>query len=128
MRGHTLTVINQKDSTCTAEGYTGDQFCTTCEQIVTAGATIEKKAHSLTVINRKDATYDAEGYTGDEYCTTCEQIIHTGTVTPKLERPTDPQPELQNVCPWCGGVHEGFFQGIVSWFHSLLAGIFGAKY
>ena len=39
---------------------------------------------------------------------------------------TPTQPE--SVCPWCGGQHNGFFQGIIGWFHSILAMIFGARY
>ena len=39
---------------------------------------------------------------------------------------TPTQPE--SVCPWCGGQHVGFFQGIIGWFHSILAMIFGARY
>ena len=42
----------------------------------------------------------------------------------------DPQPEPQpeNLCKWCGKVHEGFFQKIIGFFHNILAAIFGAKY
>ena len=43
--------------------------------------------------------------------------------------PTDPLPtEPENVCPWCGGQHNGFFQKIIGFFHNILAQIFGAKY
>ena len=34
----------------------------------------------------------------------------------------------QSGCPWCGGVHEGFFQGIIGFFHGIFAKIFGARY
>ena len=40
--------------------------------------------------------------------------------------PDDPQPD--NLCPWCGSVHEGFFQGIIAFFHRIFAAIFGARY
>lgn len=33
-----------------------------------------------------------------------------------------------NGCPWCGKTHEGFFQGIVGFFHRIFARLFGAKY
>ena len=33
-----------------------------------------------------------------------------------------------NLCPWCGGRHEGFFAGLIAWFHNLFAAIFGARY
>ena len=41
---------------------------------------------------------------------------------------TDTPAPAGSVCPWCGGVHEGFFQGIVGWFHGILANLFGAKF
>lgn len=33
-----------------------------------------------------------------------------------------------DVCPWCGKTHDGFFQKIVGWFHSIFAKVFGNKY
>ena len=41
--------------------------------------------------------------------------------------PTDPQPD-PNMCHWCGKTHEGFFQGIIGFFHNIMAKIFGNKY
>ena len=41
-------------------------------------------------------------------------------------QPEEPQPE--NLCKWCGQVHEGFFGAIVGFFHRILAAIFGAKF
>ena len=41
--------------------------------------------------------------------------------------PEEPQPD-PNMCHWCGQVHEGFFQGIIGFFHRIFAAIFGAKY
>ena len=44
-------------------------------------------------------------------------------------QPDNPQPQPDpNMCHWCGQVHEGFFQSIVGWFHSIFARLFGAKY
>ena len=48
------------------------------------------------------------------------------TLTAKFEADTPAEPE--NVCPWCGGQHEGFFQKIIGFFHNIFAKIFGAKY
>ena len=41
-----LEVKNQKDATCTSEGYTGDSYCTSCGLLVEAGEVIEKLSHS----------------------------------------------------------------------------------
>lgn len=50
-----------------------------------------------------------------------------GTTDPGTTDPGTPAPAA-SVCPWCGGAHEGFFQGIVGWIHGILANIFGAKF
>lgn len=77
---HKITVINKKEATCTEKGYTGDEYCETCEQIITEGEDIKKLGHKITVINKKDATCTEEGYTGDEYCETCEKTLVKGNV------------------------------------------------
>ena len=48
-------------------------------------------------------------------------------LTPTVKYNYNP-PKPVNVCPWCGGVHEGFFQGIIGFFHGIFARIFGARY
>lgn len=60
-------------------------------------------------------------------------VTVTVTLIAIFEKDADPgQPggeeQQQSVCPWCGGAHEGFFQGIIGWFHSIFAAIFGARY
>ena len=41
---------------------------------------------------------------------------------------TDTPAPAGSVCPWCGGQHEGGLQGIIGFFHNILAKIFGNKY
>lgn len=43
---HTLTLENKKEATCTAEGYTGDEVCSVCKEVVKKGSVIEKTAHN----------------------------------------------------------------------------------
>ncbi len=43
-----ITVVNKKEATATSEGYTGDQKCRTCGQIVKKGTTIPKTNHTHT--------------------------------------------------------------------------------
>lgn len=33
-----------------------------------------------------------------------------------------------DVCKWCGKTHEGFFGGIIGFFHKIFAALFGARY
>lgn len=40
--GHTIEIQNKKAATETEAGYTGDEYCTTCKQVVTKGAEIPK--------------------------------------------------------------------------------------
>ena len=54
-------------------------------------------------------------------------VIENAPTTPDTPDTPDPEPQ-QSGCPWCGGEHVGFFQGIIGWFHSILARIFGARY
>ncbi|MCD8314978.1 MAG: hypothetical protein LUD44_05045, partial [Firmicutes bacterium] len=44
--GHTTEIQNVKDATCTEDGYTGDEICTVCGEIITAGETISATGHS----------------------------------------------------------------------------------
>ena len=43
---HTLTLENKKEATCTAEGYTGDEVCSVCNEVVKKGSVIKKLAHN----------------------------------------------------------------------------------
>ena len=57
--GHGKTEVrNQKDATCKAEGYTGDSYCTVCNQKICAGKKIAKTAHSWDIgkITRQPTT------------------------------------------------------------------------
>ncbi len=44
--GHTETTVNQKDATCTEEGYTGDTVCSVCNETLASGETIPTVDHS----------------------------------------------------------------------------------
>ena len=42
----TTEVKNQSEATCTADGYTGDTYCTACKTVITKGETIAKTGHA----------------------------------------------------------------------------------
>lgn len=44
--GHKTELKNAKKATCTAEGYTGDQVCTVCGEVVEKGQSIAKLPHN----------------------------------------------------------------------------------
>ena len=90
MTDHVTELRNKKDASCKEEGYTGDQVCKNCNQIITAGQTIAKTEHSWnTGVVTKEASCTEKGvrtYT----CTVCNE-------TKTVEIPmTDHETELRN--------------------------------
>ncbi|MGM9630810.1 glycoside hydrolase family 2 TIM barrel-domain containing protein [Butyricicoccus sp.] len=71
-------VRDAKAATCTEAGYTGDEVCTVCGEIVKAGETIAATGHTIEVQNAKEPTCTEAGYTGDEVCTVCGEIVKAG--------------------------------------------------
>ena len=85
---HKTQLENQKDATCTQEGYTGDLVCTECKTVVEKGEAIEKLPHSTQLVGKKDATCTQEGYTGDLVCTECKTVVEKGKTIAKLPHTT----------------------------------------
>ena len=110
------------------------------EGTVTGGGTFEFGEVPETVIHAEPAEgYTFEGwYCGDnkvsdkpDHTVIVDGTAYNLTYTAKFvkkEAPADPEPQPENLCKWCGQVHEGFFGAIVGFFHRILAAIFGAKY
>ena len=80
---HASTEIRgAKEATCTEDGYTGDEVCTVCGEIVKQGETIPALGHKTELRNAKEATCTEDGYTGDEVCTVCGETVKEGQVIP----------------------------------------------
>lgn len=83
---HTHTEIRgAKDATCTAEGYTGDTYCTDCETITETGTALPIVPHDWQVTSEEPATTVSEGkriYT----CSMCKQTREE--TLPKLPQPS----------------------------------------
>ena len=59
---HPQTIVeNAAEATCTQEGYTGDTYCTECNQITVSGTVIPAKGHSYTSVITKQPTTAEEG-------------------------------------------------------------------
>ena len=81
------------EPTLTENGYSGDEYCLLCGELISRGVVLPATGHDLKLINQKAATCTEPGYTGDQYCVECEQIIVPGTEIP----PTGHRPgELEN--------------------------------
>ena len=111
-------LINEKEVTCTEDGYTGDTYCNDCDTVVENGTTITAIGHkggeatcvskakcevcgleygeidstnhkNTEIRNAVEATTETEGYTGDVYCTDCNKLVKAGEVIPVIT--TDPE-------------------------------------
>lgn len=74
------SIRNQKDATCTEDGYSGDTVCNSCGETVKTGEVIPATGHTTETQNAKEATCTEEGYTGDEICTVCGETVKAGEV------------------------------------------------
>lgn len=73
---------DQKESTCTEAGYTGDTYCVDCNYILSYGEATAVKGHGqLETVGYVARTCTTEGYTGDLVCVDCNQTIVNGTPT-----------------------------------------------
>ena len=125
-----------KAATCTQPG-TKTFTCTACGATRDETIKVDPNAHNLTFVPENKATTEAEGNVAYYHCTLCGKNFSdkngskelTKVTTDKLQ-PTEPEKPQRdpNACKWCGKVHNGFFQKIVGFFHSILAAILGARY
>lgn len=75
-------VRGAKGATCTAPGYTGDTYCTVCNEMVKRGEAIPAKGHTEEIRNQLEPTLTTPGYTGDKYCKVCGVLIEQGKEIP----------------------------------------------
>ena len=128
--------IVDREATCKEAGGK-HQECAVCHETINTDV-IPASEHDLTHIKAKAATAEAEGNVEYYHCNVCGKNFSdaAGTVElakvsiDKLPKPDDGQNPQRNpnTCKWCGSVHNGFFQKIIGFFHSILASILGAKY
>ena len=88
-------IKNEKEASCTEEGYTGDSYCADCGEKLELGEKIAKKAHTYSDwIVDKVATVDAEGHRYKE-CTVCKTVLQEETIAkiPTPEPTPTPEPE-----------------------------------
>ena len=78
--GHKTQLVGAKAATCTEDGYTGDEVCTVCQEIVKKGEVIPATGHDTQLVGAKPATCTEDGYTGDVVCKTCGETVTKGEV------------------------------------------------
>ena len=77
MTAHVTELRNKKDASCKEEGYTGDEVCKNCNQVIKAGETIAKTEHSW---NEGTVTKEASCTEKGSKTVTCTVCNETQTV------------------------------------------------
>ena len=90
-------LANVVEATCTEAGYSGDQVCKWCGEILKKGEEVPALGHKTEVKDAKAATCTEAGYTGDEVCTVCGETVKKGTEIPALGHKFE-----NGVCTVCG--------------------------
>jgi uncharacterized repeat protein (TIGR02543 family) len=73
---HAVTEVRDaKDATCTAPGYTGDTYCTVCNEMVKKGEVIHAKGHTEVIDPAVEPTCTEPGKTAGAHCSVCGTVI-----------------------------------------------------
>ena len=103
MAEHQTSIQNQKNATCTEDGYTGDTVCTVCKKVIAEGKVIPALGHKTELKGQKEATCTEPGYTGDLVCTVCGTVVEKGEVIPAKGHHYE-----DGVCTDCGEKDPGY--------------------
>lgn len=105
--GHNY-IVTYVAETCTKDGYT-QYTCSRCE---------DTRKEIVPAIGHQDGDDDG-------YCDLCSAELRSHD---NPTNPTNPSEPKTDICKWCGKTHEGFFGGIIGFFHKIFAALFGARY
>lgn len=72
--GHKTEVVNIRESTCTAEGYTGDTVCIICNTQVANGEKLAKLVHKPVKVAQVNATCQRTGLKAHYMCKNCHKM------------------------------------------------------
>ena len=102
-------LANVVEATCTEAGYSGDQVCKWCGEILKKGEEVPALGHKTEVKDAKAATCTEAGYTGDEVCTVCGETVKKGTEIPALGHKFE-----NGVCTVCGAADPDYVAPVVN--------------
>ena len=78
-------ILDAKDATCSATGYTGDTYCKDCNKKLESGTEIKKTAHTEVKVDGKPATCSETGKTDGTICSVCSAVIVAQKTIAKLD-------------------------------------------
>ena len=80
---HTNTELrNVKEATCTEDGYTGDTYCTKCNEMLQYGMVIPAPGHTEVIDAAVEPTCTETGLTEGKHCSVCNEVLVVQTVIP----------------------------------------------
>ena len=80
---HAITEVRDaKDATCTAPGYTGDTYCTVCNEKVKDGEVIPAKGHTEVIDPAVAPTCTEPGKAEGKHCSVCNEVLVAQTEVP----------------------------------------------
>ncbi|MBR4309196.1 MAG: hypothetical protein IKT58_06340 [Oscillospiraceae bacterium] len=77
MEPHSPMLVDQKDATCTEEGYTGDLICLVCETLLEKGTVTPVGEHSPVFDPGYAPTCETAGLTDGSYCGDCGILLQS---------------------------------------------------
>ena len=104
--GHQPELKNQKDSTCTTHGYSGDEVCKNCGETIKEGEELPLAPHTPKKEEGVPATCTEDGHEGNTVCKVCGETLATGKTIPALGHDWANE---KGECTRCGEKHEHSF-------------------
>ena len=104
--GHQPELKNQKDSTCTTHGYSGDEVCKNCGETIKEGEELPLTPHTPKKEEGVPATCTEDGHEGNTVCEVCGETLATGKTLSKLGHDWTNE---KGECTRCGEKHEHSF-------------------
>ena len=93
--GHKIEVKNKKDATCTENGYSGDEVCKVCGDMIKKGSDIPAKGHSAVNDTAVEPTATSTGLTAGSHCYVCGTVLKKQEIIPKRPVGQEPTTEQQ---------------------------------
>ena len=75
-------IHDKKDATCSANGYTGDVYCTDCNMLIKNGTVVAAKEHVEVIDKAVESTCTQDGKTEGKHCSACGKVIVEQTIIP----------------------------------------------
>ena len=75
---------DQRDASCTEDGYSGDTYCTVCGEKLESGEAIPATGHMETVDAAVEPTCTVPGKTEGKHCSACGQVLTAQEEIPAL--------------------------------------------